>query len=404
MSENRIAAGIEVMTLTGLIQDKLDGIAISDSWGVEVANLLIREGELRRLSDIHISFQSQRAVVRGRRDGSLILLCSAAKPQGELLAARLKVMASLPTFQKHSPQDGRIVLSKDSGGIAKYLRVSFLPTIHGENVVIRFPEDSNCRGLGLEDLGMSDILRAAAVSLIGRREGALFVTGPGSSGKTTTMYALLRYLNDQFGDRMNILTIEDPVERDLDFAGQVQVNNLHDLSFAQALRSVLRQDPNVIMIGEVRDHETASIALQAGMSGHLVLSTLHAGRAFRVYGRLLSMNIDPYLIATAVTGAISQRLVRVQCSACGGDGCVRCEGTGSLRRTGIFEICPADENLRELVMARASADKLAEYALSIQAGNIITEADRMYREGMISADERAFVSAGESMYGQPTIG
>src|SRR5690606_32024659 len=194
------------------------------------------------------------------------------------------------------------------------------------------------------ELGMSDSLRAAVVSLMTRREGTVFVTGPGSSGKTTTLYAMLNYLNESQGERLNILTIEDPVERDLDFAGQVQVNNLQDLSFAQSLRSVLRQDPNVIMIGEVRDNETACIALQAGMSGHLVLSTLHAGRAFRVYGRLLSMNTDPYLVASAVSGSIGQRLVRLACPSCAGDGCGHCEGIGSKKRTGLFEVCIADEN------------------------------------------------------------
>jgi general secretion pathway protein E len=236
---------------------------------------------------------------------------------------------------------------------------------------------------------------AATTALLTRQEGAILLTGPSSSGKTTTMYAMLHWLNSHYGDRMNILTIEDPVERDLGFASQVQVNPAQDLTFERALRSALRQDPNVLMVGEIRDIETARVTIQAGMSGHLVVSTLHAGRASLVFSRLLSMGIEPYLVASAVSGAIAQRLARSVCHSCDGLGCEICGQSGCAGRVGIFECCRVSEELRELILACAPPVRVAEEAARMQTASLKEDARRLVEQGIISREEMEFIFAGE---------
>jgi general secretion pathway protein E len=280
-------------------------------------------------------------------------------------------------------------------GMQRLLRLSFLPTIHGESVVIRYPRDEQSQSLSLDGLGMSASTFTAVTGLLTRQEGVILLTGPSSSGKTTTMYSMLGWLNSQHGDRMNILTIEDPVERDLGFASQVQVNPLQELTFDRALRSALRQDPNVLMVGEIRDVETARVTIQAGMSGHLVISTLHAGRASLVFSRLLSMGLEPYLVASAVSGAIAQRLARSICQSCDGTGCEACSHSGCAGRLALFECCRVTEALRELILTSAPPARVAEEATRSQTDALPAEALRLVEQGLISREEMEYIFAGD---------
>ena len=241
--------------------------------------------------------------------------------------------------------------------------------------------------------------------LLLRREGTILLTGPSGSGKTTTLYAMMQHLFEHDGDRLNFLTIEDPVECDLGFAGQVQVNEAQGLSFERALRAAVRQDPNVLLIGEIRDPQTARIAVQAGMTGHLVLSTIHAGRVARVFSRLLSIGVEPYLLASALTGALAQRLVRVLCPSCRirdaqadawtAPGCDQCGGTGNKGRRGVFELALVDEPLRELMLSRPAPEALVAKVSESQTGNLVREGRRLLREGHISRAEFEFTFTGE---------
>ncbi len=406
------------------LQTQLDAVAAGPNWGVDAVDALLRHGDALGCSDLHVACLRDRLVVRGRLHGSLFPLASIAGDQRDLIISRLKILARLPAFQKSEPQDGRLEFTPVVGA-ARLLRVSFLPTIHGENVVIRFPQDEESQALSLDGLGMSPETFEAVRDLLHRQEGTVLLTGPSSSGKTTTMYAMLRWLNQHHGDRMNILTIEDPVERDLGFAGQVQVNTAQGLTFERALRSALRQDPNVLMLGEIRDTETARVTMQAGMSGHLVISTLHAGRASLVFSRLLSMGIEPYLVASAISGAIAQRLARAICKACasgrdsspsrpqssasGRDGspsrpqspnrphavCSECAGAGCAGRIGLFECCRVTETLRELILASAAPGRVAEEAARSQTASLRDEAARCVTSGLIARSEMEFIFAGE---------
>lgn len=395
----------------GTIQKDLDALATGDDWGVRAASLLLSGAEAAGCSDLHISSQRDGVLIRGRREGTLYELARLPLERRDLLVARLKVLAQVPAFVRHEPQDGRIEWCSSPSAPPRLLRASFLPTIHGENVVIRFPEGTTGAVPALHELGMPPDVLDAVEGLLVRREGVLFLTGPSSSGKTTTMYAMLTHLHGRQGDRLNVITIEDPVERDLGFAGQVQVNAAQGLTFERALRAALRQDPNVLMIGEVRDAETARIAVQGGMTGHLVISTLHAGRACLVFTRLLSIGIEPYLVASAVGGAIAQRLVRLVCPGCAGRGrpeeaadgtepgagagaemmtgacCTRCAGTGTAGRTGIFEVARVTEELRELILAKAPPSAVAARAARHQVGRLEAQAEALVRAGRIAPRE-----------------
>ncbi|MCL5269140.1 MAG: Flp pilus assembly complex ATPase component TadA, partial [bacterium] len=288
-----------------MIQSAIDALAPDDDWAVRAVDLLLAAGHRTDCSDLHVLCRRDAVAVRGRREGDLIPFASLAVARRDMLIGRLKVLARLPAFVRHEPQDGRIEWRPPAGGDPWILRIAFLPTIHGENAVIRFPE----RRLDLElgRLGMQPDVLTTVECLLARPEGTVLLTGPSSSGKTSTMYAMLAHLHAARGDRLNFLTIEDPVERDLGFAGQVQVDEAKGLTFERALRAALRQDPNVLMIGEIRDQETARTALQAGMTGHLVLSTLHAGRSSLVFSRLVSIGVSRYLTASALTGVLAQR-------------------------------------------------------------------------------------------------
>lgn len=381
----------------GFLHDAVAAVPRSDEWGVKVGEMLLAEAWRQRYSDLRVLPRRESALVSARADGELVTLAEVPRELAGLLASRLKVMARVPSFVRHKPQDGRIDWTSPEGGEPLVLRVSFMPSLHGESVLIRMPERAGSR-MALEELGMPPEVLARVRENLFAREGAILLTGPAGSGKTTTLYAMIEDMHRRHGDRLHFLTIEDPVERDLGFATQIQVNELQDLSFHAALRSALRQDPNVLLIGEIRDAETAKIAMQAGLSGHLAFSTLHAGRAAMVPGRLLSIGLDPWVVASALSAAMAQRLVRCLCPKCRvrdesseqfaeGPGCAACSGTGHAGRAGIFEYLPVGETLRQLILARAPAGEIAAAAARTRAGDLNEAARRLMAEGRISRKE-----------------
>ena len=316
--------------------------------------------------------------------GSMGVLRDVVEPQRELhgaLAARVKVMARLDIAEKRLPQDGRISLRVGDHPVD--VRVSTLPTQHGERIVLRLL-DKTAAKLDIAQLGMDQGLRELFDTLIHKPHGILLVTGPTGSGKTTTLYAGLTRLDRQ---SLNILTVEEPIEYDLDSVGQTQVNAKIGLTFASGLRSILRQDPDVVLVGEIRDVETAEIAVQASLTGHLVLSTLHTNTAIGAVTRLLDMGMESFLISSSLIGVLSQRLVRQLCTACTRAftpndkqrellglapdssatinqpvGCAVCDQTGYRGRTGIYELVIVDEQLRAMIHDQASEEKMVRYA------------------------------------------
>jgi general secretion pathway protein E len=379
----------------GALQPALDAIGAREDWAVQAATLLIKAGIELRCSDLHISCLRDDVLIRGRREGVLFQMARLPNTRRDLLIARLKVLAQLPTFVRHEPQDGRIEWKDTDGELPAVLRASFLPTLHGESVVIRLPQREQSAHLRFEELGLPSEVRTALNGLLSRREGVLVLTGPSSSGKTTTMYAMLERLQQRHSDRVNMVSIEDPIERDLGFVSQVQVNNAQGLTFEKALRAALRQDPNVLMLGEVRDAETARTVVQAGMSGHLVITTVHAGRAVRVFTRILSMGMEPYLVGSALCGAMAQRLARITCKECEGQGCLACGGSGAAGRVALFEVVSVSEKLRELMLAKAPPAEVAAEAARTMTGNIVTQGRQLVADGTISEAEYQFVLAGE---------
>ena len=337
----------------------------------------IREGA----SDIHLEPFEERLSIRFRVDGVLREVMTPARGLAGLIVSRIKVMAQLDIAEKRVPQDGRIGLR--IAGRPVDVRVSTLPSSHGERVVLRLL-DKQAGRLDLAELGMNESVRAAMESLIERPHGILLVTGPTGSGKSTTLYAALMRLNDR---SRNIMTVEDPIEYDLDGIGQTQVNPKVDLTFARGLRAILRQDPDVVMVGEIRDLETARIAVQASLTGHLVLSTLHTNTAVGAVARLVDMGVEPFLLASSLIGVLAQRLVRVLDPATresyrlGVDelqrlGVIADEPatlyrpradlppgqSGYQGRTGIYELVPVNDAMRGLIHDGAAEQALADLA------------------------------------------
>ena len=272
---------------------------------IRLLNALLTQAVKENASDIHVEPFEQRVAVRLRVDGQLREVLTLARGWAPALASRVKVMAKLDIAEKRLPQDGRIALR--IAGRPVDVRVSTLPSGHGERVVLRLL-DKQAGRLDLEQLGMVEAVRTGLDALIHRPHGILLATGPTGSGKTTTLYAALERLNDA---TRNILTVEDPIEYDIEGIGQTQVNSRIDMSFARGLRAILRQDPDVVMVGEIRDLETAQIAVQASLTGHLVLSTLHTNTAVGAVTRLRDMGVEPFLLASSLLGVLAQRLVRL---------------------------------------------------------------------------------------------
>ncbi|WP_115717086.1 type II secretion system ATPase GspE [Gallaecimonas mangrovi] len=347
-------------------EDLLD--SDDDAPVIRLINALLSEAIKEGASDIHIETFEQALVVRFRVDGVLKEVLKPSRKLANLLVSRIKVMSRMDIAEKRVPQDGRIGLR--IAGRAVDVRVSTMPSNHGERVVLRLL-DKNAVRLDLEDLGMVRSVRDQFEGLIRKPHGIILVTGPTGSGKSTTLYAGLSEINSK--DR-NILTVEDPIEFDLEGIGQTQVNPKVNMTFARGLRAILRQDPDVVMVGEIRDLETAQIAVQASLTGHLVLSTLHTNTAAGAITRLEDMGVEPFLISSSLLGVLAQRLVRRLCPHCReeykaskaevelmalGDekkpslyrpkGCEHCNHTGYRGRTGIHEFIIIDEKLREFI-------------------------------------------------------
>ena len=345
---------------------------------IRLINALITEAIKENASDIHVEPFESRLSIRFRVDGVLREVLEPPRQIASLLVSRIKVMAQLDIAEKRLPQDGRIALKVANRPVD--IRVSTLPSGHGERVVLRLL-DKQAGRLDLLQLGMGDIEQKRLESIIQKPHGIILVTGPTGSGKTTSLYAMLSVLNDA---SRNILTVEDPVEYDLDGIGQTPVNTKVDMTFAKGLRAILRQDPDVVMVGEIRDSETAQIAVQASLTGHLVLSTLHTNSAVGAITRLQDMGVEPFLLSSTLLGVLSQRLVRKLCPECktvtqldvaeingfkiNGDdvvyqanGCSECLHTGFRGRTGIYELIEIDEMLSTMIHDGTSQPKLEHY-------------------------------------------
>ncbi|WP_273858132.1 type II secretion system ATPase GspE [Photobacterium sp. GSS17] len=339
---------------------------------IKLINAMLAEAIKEAASDIHIETFEKALSIRFRVDGVLREVLQPSRKLAPLLVSRIKVMARLDIAEKRVPQDGRISLR--IGGRAVDVRVSTMPSSHGERVVLRLL-DKNATRLDLHSLGMTPANHASFRRLIERPHGIILVTGPTGSGKSTTLYAGLQELN---GHERNILTVEDPIEFDIDGIGQTQVNPKVDMTFARGLRAILRQDPDVVMVGEIRDLETASIAVQASLTGHMVMSTLHTNTAVGAITRLRDMGIEPFLVSSSLLGVLAQRLVRTLCPKCRqpyeadaeqkklfglaptdpltlyhAGGCEACNAKGYRGRTGIHELLLVDEKVQELIHADA---------------------------------------------------
>jgi len=386
-------------------EDLLDGAAQAPV--IRMINALLLEALRERASDLHFEPYEARAVVRFRVDGMLRDAIEPPRALHAALVSRLKIMAGLDIAEKRLPQDGRIALKL--GGRQVDVRVSTLPTGAGERVVLRLLDQQAAR-LDLGALGMSDDTLAAVDALIREPHGILLVTGPTGSGKTTTLYAALSRLPR---GTTNMMTVEDPIEYALDGVAQTQVNPRIDLTFARALRSILRQDPDVIMIGEIRDLETAQIAVQASLTGHLVLATLHTNDAASAATRLADMGVEPYLLASSLLGVLAQRLVRTLCPACRtagapsdgerrllGDlhvsaaqpvfvaaGCDACNHTGFAGRTGIYELMRVDDSMRRSIHDGAGELALRDAARAAGMRTLREDAARWIVEGRTSLAE-----------------
>jgi general secretion pathway protein E len=348
---------------------------------IRMLNALLTQAARDGASDIHIEPYERHSSVRFRVDGSLREVVQPNRALHAALISRLKIMAQLDISEKRLPQDGRISLR--IGTRAMDVRVSTLPSAHGERAVLRLLDKSQNK-LELESVGLQGEVLHRLQGLIGQPHGIILVTGPTGSGKTTTLYAALSRLD---AASANIMTVEDPIEYELAGVGQTQVNPKIDLTFAKALRAILRQDPDVIMIGEIRDYETAQIAIQASLTGHLVLATLHTNDAPSAINRLIDMGVEPFLLSSSLLGVLAQRLVRKRCTACGGSGCLECASTGYQGRTGIFELLVTDDAQRALIHTRASEADLRTAAL--RAGMVPMREDgaRLVQAGITSPEE-----------------
>ncbi|MBL0922078.1 MAG: type II/IV secretion system protein, partial [Phycisphaerales bacterium] len=297
-------------------------------------------------------------VVRYRVDGALIEAHRLPRRLLDPIVGRVKVMAQMDIAERRLPQDGRAAVT--IGGQEIDLRVSSLPTAQGERLVIRLLDKRRTELFDLERLGMPPEARRRFAALCERPHGMILVTGPTGSGKTTTLYSALLRLNRS---ELNIMTLEDPIEYELPGISQSQINPRKGVTFGSGLRHVLRQDPDVIMVGEIRDAETAKIAVQSALTGHLVFSTLHTNSAASAVTRLVDLGVEPYLINAALTATLAQRLVRTLCADCRGAGCAECSGKGFRGRLGLYELLVMDARLRELVAGGASASALHEAAV-----------------------------------------
>jgi general secretion pathway protein E len=368
---------------------------------IRMINALLTQAAREQASDIHIEPFENASVVRFRVDGTLRDVVRPKKALHGALISRIKIMAQLDIAEKRLPQDGRITLRV--GGRPVDVRVSTLPTGHGERAVLRLLE-KDAQRLNLEALGMAADTLAKFDQLIAKPHGIVLVTGPTGSGKTTTLYASMSRLETA---TTNIMTVEDPIEYDLSGIGQTQVNERIGMTFARALRSILRQDPDIIMIGEIRDLETAQIAVQASLTGHLVLATLHTNDAASAVTRLTDMGVEPYLLASSLLGVLAQRLVRQLCPHCKEErleddgrkrwhpvGCDRCGHSGYAGRRGVYELLLVDEPIRALVHRNAADAEVFEAGRTQGMRTLREDGDRWLEAGTTSLEEVLRVTGG----------
>ncbi|PCJ98225.1 MAG: type II secretion system protein GspE [Alteromonadaceae bacterium] len=392
--------------LDQLAEDLDDGELLSgddDAPVIRLINAVISQAIQEKASDIHIEPYEDRVSVRFRTDGVLNEVLSPKPELAPVLVSRLKVMARMDIAEKRIPQDGRI--SVKIAGHAVDIRVSTIPSAHGERVVLRLL-DQAAGQLSLKQLKMPAQVQKNFEAGLHKPHGIILVTGPTGSGKTTSLYAGLSFLNTR---ARNILTIEDPIEYLLAGIGQTQVNTKVDMTFARGLRAILRQDPDIVMIGEIRDQETAAIAVQASLTGHLVLSTLHTNTAIGAVTRLQDMGIEPFLLSSSLEGLMAQRLVRLLCTECkrphdateseatrlgipqgvevySAEGCGNCHNTGYRGRTAIYELIPVDDELRLLIHEGAGEQKMTEHARKISKSIYENGRDKVL-EGFTSVEE-----------------
>ncbi len=397
---------LDLASLADQIQETEDLLEQEDDAPIiRLINAILGEAIAENASDIHIETFEKRLVIRFRVDGILREVVQPKRELAALLVSRIKVMAKLDIAEKRIPQDGRISLRV--GGREVDIRVSTLPSANGERVVLRLL-DKQAGRLTLRHLGMNEQDRRQLEQAVKKPHGIILVTGPTGSGKTTTLYAALTTLNDR---TRNILTVEDPIEYHLEGIGQTQVNTKVDMTFARGLRAILRQDPDVVMVGEIRDQETADMAVQASLTGHLVLSTLHTNSAIGAVTRLVDMCVEPFLISSSLLGVLAQRLVRVLCNDCKrayiadaaecellgvspaeaptlyhAEGCEQCRGLGYRGRTGIYELVLFDDTLRTMVHTRASEQDMLRHAREL-GPSIREDGLRKVREGVTTIEE-----------------
>ncbi|WP_110953018.1 GspE/PulE family protein [Anaerosinus massiliensis] len=377
----------------------IDQRIVNDRSIIEIVDEMIKKAICTRASDIHIEPTDQYLRIRFRVDGALREVSSFPLKLHLPFISRLKIMGELDIAEKRLPQDGRIIYKEDDRAID--LRISTMPTILGEKIVLRIL-DKSLRFVDIQKMGFSEGNLRKYVSLYKKPYGMILNTGPTGSGKTTTLYGTLSELNDP---SKNIVTIENPVEYRLDGINQIQINSKIDLSFSKTLRSVLRQDPNIIMIGEIRDRETARIAIHAAQTGHLVFSTLHTNHAIGAITRLVDIGIEPFLVSSSILGIVAQRLVRLICPKCKisykldesvedretlepyiknpntvlykGRGCCDCNFTGYYGQTAIHEVLPMTKKIRNGINRQVSAEQLKEFA--VEEGFVSMQQDGMQK-------------------------
>ncbi len=394
------------ISLTGQLEETADLLDTDDEAPIiRLANSIIFDAGKQRASDIHIEPFEKEVGVRYRIDGVLYSILTVPKQLQSSLISRIKIMAGMNIAEKRLPQDGRISIR--IGGREIDIRVSDIPTAHGERLVLRLLDKTSLL-LSLDEIGLSAGGLSTLTQLIARTHGILLVTGPTGSGKSTTLYAAIQKIN--MPDK-NIIAIEDPIEYQVKGVGQIQVNPKIELTFASGLRSILRQDPDVIMIGEIRDVETAEIAIQASLTGHLVFSTLHTNDSAGAVTRLLDMGVEPFLVSSSVLAIIAQRLVRTICKECKvayqptdeeqkklgvktavlsfyrGKGCATCMNTGYRGRMGIYELLLINDEIRALILAKVDSNQIKAKAVLNGMLTLREEGARKVIAGLTTTEE-----------------
>lgn len=399
---------VERLPLSG-VQDALDhALSQGEDGAVLAVNAMIAQAVLHDASDLYCEPWKDGVAIRLRLDGVLHDVARIESRHQDRIVARIKVLSNLVSYEKGLPQDGRIDASHET--LERSLRVSIYPTIYGEKAVIRILDSAESLP-ELDALGFSDDVLSGLRSWTDRPQGTLLLTGPSASGKTTTIYALLRELLRQPTHSRHVVTIEDPVEYRLDGITQSQVHAGQGFTYDVGLRAILRQDPDVLMVGEIRDSETAHVAVKAGLTGHLVVSTLHSSSAAGVFSRLLDMGLEPYLLASSISGVLAQRLVRRNCPQCStahipearqtarfglsgedisfvkGVGCKACNNIGYTRRTAMGEWMSVTEEISDLMLRRSPTGAIQDAAISAGMKTLFDAGVDLVRNGVTTLDE-----------------